>query len=91
VVVVRTKGLLTENHVQDFLLQFTFPHRSLNTNEITSSVEKKNFQNSLASLALRPPCYHLELFERKYKKGGKMRKTQRVKRKNKRKMESVKA
>jgi len=29
VVVVRTQGLLTENHVQDFQLQFTFPHRYL--------------------------------------------------------------
>lgn len=29
VVVVKTVGLLTENHVQDFQLQFTFPHRSM--------------------------------------------------------------
>ena len=29
VVVVKTVGLLTENHVQDFQLQFTFPHRYL--------------------------------------------------------------
>lgn len=29
VVVIKTVGLLTENHVQDFQLQFTFPHRSM--------------------------------------------------------------
>lgn len=29
VVVIKTVGLLTENHVQDFQLQFSFPHRTM--------------------------------------------------------------
>ncbi len=28
-VVVKTQGFLTDNHVQDFQLQFTFPHRTM--------------------------------------------------------------